>query len=70
MVEAKTINNLNEKNELDKSLLKVRLDESVTEVEAPVERDSKLKKLLRYLEPKGMKEREDYTLYIFPPGNR
>ncbi|XP_017770530.1 PREDICTED: voltage-dependent T-type calcium channel subunit alpha-1H isoform X4 [Nicrophorus vespilloides] len=63
--EAKSVNVLQE----EKVLPPVKMDEIV---ENPPEPElNKLRRLLIYLEPKGcMKERDDYSLYIFTPNNR
>ncbi|KAF5289783.1 hypothetical protein FQA39_LY03700 [Lamprigera yunnana] len=54
----------------DRSLPKINLEESPTD-NKDEEKVSKLKKLLLMIEPKSyMKERDDFSLYLFPPHNR
>ncbi|KAK9701208.1 Ion transport protein [Popillia japonica] len=70
-VEPKSVNTLNEKSETERSLPRIRLEDCISTSENPEERTSKLKQFLIMMEPKGcMKEREEFSLYIFPPTNR
>ncbi|XP_025832292.1 voltage-dependent T-type calcium channel subunit alpha-1G-like, partial [Agrilus planipennis] len=53
---------------LDKSLPKINFEEVTAKAEQKV---SRIKQFLLMVEPKGcMKEREEFSLYIFPPNNR
>lgn len=68
-VETKAINNLSDRTE-EKTLPKIKMEDlSETNEELP-EKLSKLKQFLIRMEPNGMKERENFTLYIFPPDNK
>lgn len=70
-VEPKSVNTFNDR-ENDKVLPRITLDECITLNESEDRlRYSKIGKFLLMIEPKGcMKERDDFTLYIFPPHNR
>nr|XP_022916967.1 voltage-dependent T-type calcium channel subunit alpha-1G-like isoform X2 [Onthophagus taurus] len=67
--EPKSINTLNFEKQEEKVLPRIKLDECET-VEPEI-KTTKLKKFLMMIEPKGcMKERDEFSLYIFPPNNR
>lgn len=63
----KSINTIKDASE--KSLPKINLEEYSTS--AQPEKMSKLKNFMLMIEPKGyMKERDEFSLYLFPPNNR
>ncbi|RZC35961.1 voltage-dependent T-type calcium channel subunit alpha-1G, partial [Asbolus verrucosus] len=68
--EPKSVNSLNDKSLPERALPKIKMDDCVSsERESP--RMNGIKKLLMLCEPTGcMKEREEYSLYIFPHENR
>ncbi|KAI4456874.1 voltage-gated cation channel calcium and sodium [Holotrichia oblita] len=70
-VEPKSVNTLNEKSETERSLPRIKLEDCISTSENTEQPTSKLKQFLIMMEPKGcMKEREEFSLYIFPPNNR
>ncbi|XP_063917204.1 voltage-dependent T-type calcium channel subunit alpha-1G-like isoform X2 [Zophobas morio] len=71
-VEPKSVNSLNDKTVPERSLPKIKMEDCIpTEQELPRTRMSRIKNLLMMYEPAGcLKEREDYSLYIFPQENR
>ncbi|XP_068915162.1 voltage-dependent T-type calcium channel subunit alpha-1G-like [Tenebrio molitor] len=69
-MEPKSVNSLNDKTLPERSLPKIKMEDCVaTEHESP--RINGIKKLLMLCEPTGcLKEREEFSLYIFPHENR
>ncbi|KAF2893229.1 hypothetical protein ILUMI_12948 [Ignelater luminosus] len=66
--EPKSINTVKDASE--RSLPKINLEEFSTNSKTE-EKVSRLKKFMMLIEPKGyMKERDEFSLYIFPPHNR
>lgn len=66
--EPKSINTVKDASE--RSLPKINLEEFSTNTKTE-EKVSRLKKFMMMIEPKGyMKERDEFSLYIFPPHNR
>ncbi|KAF5282496.1 hypothetical protein FQR65_LT14266 [Abscondita terminalis] len=67
--ELKSVNTV--KGASDRSLPKINLEEFSTTTNKSDEKISRIKKLLLMIEPKGyMKEREEFSLYLFPPQNK
>nr|XP_015838484.1 PREDICTED: voltage-dependent T-type calcium channel subunit alpha-1G isoform X2 [Tribolium castaneum] len=67
--EPKSVNSLNDKTLPERTLPKIKMEDCIP-TEEP-ERTSGIKKLIRICEPTGcLKEREDFSLYIFPHENR
>lgn len=67
-VELKSVNSLNDKNVTERSLPQIKLTECASRFSP---RLSVFNRLEMLLEPTGcLKEKDDYSLYLFSPNNR
>ncbi|XP_065163665.1 voltage-dependent T-type calcium channel subunit alpha-1H isoform X3 [Atheta coriaria] len=70
----KSINEAHEKPDPEKALPVICMEECAEGARlstSPPANVNRIKRVLNYLEPKGcMKERDDYSLYVFAPANR